>query len=36
MNGGRIVETGDYNLAFEIEKKGYSKINRVSENDYCE
>lgn len=36
MNGGRIVETGDYNLAFEIEKNGYSKINRVSENDSCE
>ena len=32
MNEGHIVSTGDYNLALEIEKNGYTKINNTSEN----
>ena len=31
MVGGTIVKTGDYNLAFEIEKTGYEKV--IDEND---
>lgn len=31
MQGGKITETGDYNLAFEVEKNGYSKMNNISE-----
>ena len=35
MNDGHIISTGDYNLALEIEKNGYSNINDTSENkDY--
>lgn len=32
LNDGRIVRTGDYNLALEIEKDGYSKINTMGGN----
>ena len=31
MMNGKIVKTGDYNLALEVEKNGYSKINNMSE-----
>lgn len=31
MMNGKIVKTGDYNLALEVEKSGYSKINNMSE-----
>ena len=33
MNEGKIVKTGDLNLAFEIEKNGYTGLNNVSEID---
>ena len=36
MNEGCIVSTGDYNLALEIEKNGYTKINNTSENEVYE
>ena len=26
MVGGKIVKTGDYNFAFEIEKNGYNEV----------
>ena len=29
MMNGKIVKTGDYNLALEVEKNGYSKINNL-------
>ncbi len=32
LQNGNIVKTGDYNLAIEIEKNGYSKINTIDEN----
>lgn len=31
MMNGRIVKTGDYNLALDIEKNGYTELNKVSE-----
>ena len=31
LNEGKIVKTGDYSLALDIEKSGYSKINNISE-----
>lgn len=31
MMDGRIIKTGDYSLALEIEKDGYTKLNKVSE-----
>ncbi len=36
MKNGKIVETGDYNLALEVEKNGYSKINNISETETYE
>ena len=33
LKDGRIVKTGDYKLAFEIEKNGYTDINEVSGDD---
>lgn len=30
MNNGQIVKTGDLNLAFEIEKNGYNRLNTIS------
>ena len=36
MNEGHIVSTGDYKLALEIEKNGYTKINNTSENEIYE
>ena len=36
MDKGRIVKTGNYSLALEIEKSGYTKINSTSENDIYE
>lgn len=32
LRDGKIVKTGDYNLALEIEKDGYSKINTMDGN----
>ena len=31
MMNGKIVKTGDYNLALDIEKNGYTELNKVSE-----
>ena len=31
MKDGKIVKTGDYSLALEIEKTGYTSLNQVSE-----
>lgn len=36
MNNGKIIKTGDYSLAIDIEKNGYNNINRVSEIIDCE
>lgn len=36
MDKGRIVKTGNYSLALEVEKNGYTKINSTSENDTYE
>lgn len=36
LNNGKIVETGGYDLALEIENKGYNRTNNVSENFYDE
>ena len=33
MMDGKIAKTGDYSLALDIEKNGYSKINKISEFD---
>jgi len=33
MMNGKIVKTGNYELALEIEKNGYAKINNISEKD---
>ena len=33
MNNGKIIKTGDYNLALEIEKNGYSKVNEIGADD---
>ena len=33
---GNIKRTGDYNLALEIEKNGYSMINKIKGNENCE
>lgn len=32
MQDGKITSTGDYSLALEIEKNGYSKINNIGES----
>lgn len=36
LNGGKIIKTGDYSLALEIEKNGYTEINKVGGNDLNE
>ncbi len=36
MVGGKIVKTGDYNLALEIEKNGYYDTFNISENENYE
>ena len=36
LNGGKIVKTGDYSLALEIEKNGYTEINKIGGNDLNE
>ena len=36
LNGGKIIKTGDYSLAIEIEKNGYTDINKMSGNDLNE
>ncbi len=33
MNDGKIVKTGDYKLALEVEKNGYSMVNEIGEED---
>jgi Fe-S cluster assembly ATPase SufC len=30
---GKIVKTGNYDLAFEIEKKGYSDLSNMGGSD---
>ena len=32
LKNGNILKTGDYNLALEIEKNGYSEINNMAGN----
>lgn len=32
MNNGHIVKTGDYNLALEVEKNGYTEINTIEKS----
>jgi len=32
LNNGKIVESGDYNLAESIENEGFNRTNKVSEN----
>ncbi len=32
LSSGKIIKTGDYSLAWEIEKNGYSKINTMDGN----
>ena len=36
MNDGNIVKTGDYNLALDVEKNGYTKINNVGDEKIYE
>ena len=36
MNNGKIEKTGNFKLALEIEKNGYTSINEVSENNQYE
>lgn len=36
LNEGSIVKTGDFSLALEIEKTGYTGLNNVSENEVYE
>lgn len=36
LNAGKIEETGDYNLAFDIENNGYNRTNNVRKNEYYE
>ena len=33
MNKGKIIKTGDINLAFEIEKNGYNGLNTIRKID---
>ena len=36
LNEGSVVKTGDFSLALEIEKTGYTGLNNVSENEVYE
>ena len=36
LNGGKIVQTGDFSLAKKIEKSGYCGINELGKNDFHE
>lgn len=36
MNNGKIVKTGDYNLALEVEKNGYTEINNIEKSALSE
>ncbi len=36
LSNGKIIKTGDFSLAKEIENSGYSSINEIRKNDYCE
>ena len=36
MKDGKIVKTGDYSLALQIEKYGYSDTNDINEEENYE
>ena len=36
LDGGHIIKTGDYHLAYDIEKEGYNEASIIDQKDLCE